>query len=195
MWYFLCLERRQVGFWCRCTWFGFWGPNWFDRITHQAQLCGSWETMSHCGTPSFGNYLNPLLRCPQTNTTKLPDAKIGRLREHNQYYSTRWSFLEIVWLVRDLCLCSQGQKQSDPTNRERETRLISNPASKEMISDSVELWETAVCFLHINLLEQKYDFQKHTMFLQKWILNPQDLPAKSESWNSPSLHCFAILPT
>ena len=27
-----------------------------------------------------------------------------------------------------------------------------------------------------NLLEQMYDFQKRTMFLQKWILNPQDLP-------------------
>ena len=27
-----------------------------------------------------------------------------------------------------------------------------------------------------NLLEQMYDFQKYTMFLQKWILNPQDLP-------------------
>ena len=27
-----------------------------------------------------------------------------------------------------------------------------------------------------NLLEQMYDFPKRTMFLQKWILNPQDLP-------------------
>ena len=27
-----------------------------------------------------------------------------------------------------------------------------------------------------NLLEQMYDFQKGTMVLQKWILNPQDLP-------------------
>ena len=26
-----------------------------------------------------------------------------------------------------------------------------------------------------NLSEQMYDFQKRTMFLQKWILNPQDL--------------------
>ena len=27
-----------------------------------------------------------------------------------------------------------------------------------------------------NLLEQMYDFQKCTKFLQKWILNLQDLP-------------------
>ena len=52
-----------------------------------------------------------------------------------------------------------------------------NPASKEISSDSVELCETAVCFSHIQLfLEQMYDFQKCTMFLQKWISNLQDLP-------------------
>ena len=46
--------------------------------------------------------------------------------------------------------CFQGLKQSDPTNQERESRL--NPASKEMISDSVELCETEVCFLYIQLI-------------------------------------------
>ena len=29
----------------------------------------------------------------------------------------------------------------------------------------------------------------------KWILSPQDLLQKSESWSSPSLHCLAALPT
>ena len=64
-----------------------------------------------------------------------------------------WSFV----LVRDLCNRSQrvapidqeseffqGQKQSDSKNL--------HPASKEMISDSVELCETEVCFLHIQLI-------------------------------------------
>ena len=40
--------------------------------------------MSHCGTPSFDNHRNHSFV-----TTKLLDAKIGRLREHNQCYSTR----------------------------------------------------------------------------------------------------------
>ena len=43
--------------------------------------------------------------------------------------------------------CFQGLKQSDPRNQEREPSTL-NPASKEMISDSVELCETEVCFLH-----------------------------------------------
>ena len=46
----------------------------------------------------------------------------------------------------------QGLKQSDPTNREQESSFNLNPASKEMISDSVELCETVVCFLHIQLI-------------------------------------------
>ena len=59
--------------------------------------------MSHCGTPSFNDHLDHLLRCLQTHTTKLLDAKTGRLREHNQCYSARWSFLEIVCLRFALC--------------------------------------------------------------------------------------------
>ena len=52
-----------------------------------------------------------------------------------------------------------------------------NPASKEMISDSVELCETEVCFLHIQFIGTNVWLpKKHTMFLKKWILNPQDLP-------------------
>ena len=51
-----------------------------------------------------------------------------------------------------------------------------NPASKEMILNSVEFCETEVYFLHTNLLQQMYDFQKRIMLLQKWISNPQDLP-------------------
>ena len=27
-------------------WFGSWGPSWFDRITNQEQLCGSWKHVS-----------------------------------------------------------------------------------------------------------------------------------------------------
>ena len=40
------LACLRVGFWCQCTWFGFFGPNWFDRITNQGQLCGSWKHVS-----------------------------------------------------------------------------------------------------------------------------------------------------
>ena len=69
-----------------------------------------------------------------------------------------------------------------------------NPASKEMISDSVELCETAVCFSHIHL-------NGTNVWLPKMHNVPPDVdfessrsPAKSESWNSPNLHCLAVFP-
>ena len=70
-----------------------------------------------------------------------------------------------------------------------------NPASKEMISDSVELCETEVCFLYIQLIGTN-------VWLLKMHNVPPDVdfessrsPAKSESWNSPNLHCLAVFPT
>ena len=77
----------------------FWSPSWFDRTTNQAQLCGSWKHVSLWD--SFLQWSSwSLLRCPQTHTTKLFDAKTGRLREHNQYSSARWSSLEIFDFCR-----------------------------------------------------------------------------------------------
>ena len=70
-----------------------------------------------------------------------------------------------------------------------------NSASKEMISDSVQLCGTEVCFLHIQLIGTN-------VWLPKTHNVPPDVdfessrsPAKSESWNSPSLHCLAVFPT
>ena len=40
-----------------------------------------------------------LLRCPQTHITRLPDAKTGRLREHNPYYSKLQSFQEFSFVL------------------------------------------------------------------------------------------------
>ena len=54
--------------------------------------------------------------------------------------------------------CFQELKQSDPINRERWIPSDLNLASKEMISDSVELCETEVWFLHIELLGNKSRF-------------------------------------
>ena len=69
------------------------------------------------------------------------------------------------------------------------------PASRKITSASVELCETEVCFLHIQLLGKN-------VWLPKMHRVPPDVdfessgsPAKSESWNSPSLHCCAVLPT
>ena len=72
---------------------------------------------------------------------------------------------------------------------------IRNPASKDMISDSVELWDTDVCFLHTQLIGTN-------IRLPKMHKTPPDVdfeswrsPAKSESWNNPNRECWAAFPT
>ena len=46
---------------------------------------------------------------------------------------------------------------------------IRSPASNEMISDSLELFDTDVCFLHIQLMWQMSDFQKHMKSRRSWF--------------------------
>ena len=82
---------------------------------------------------------------------------------------------------------SHNSRASKPSNL--------SPVSRQIISDSVELWETDVCFLHIQLIGTN-------VWLPKTLYVPPDVdfessrsPAKSESWNSPNLHCLAVCPT
>ena len=70
-----------------------------------------------------------------------------------------------------------------------------SPVSKEMISDSVELCETAVCFLHIQLIGTNVWRPKMHSVSPEVDFESSRSPAKSESWNNPSLHCLAVLPT
>ena len=71
--------------------------------------------------------------------------------------------------------CFQGQKRSDPTNREQESRLISIQRPMRWCRILLNCMKLKIVSYTSNLLEQMYDFQKCTMFLQKWILSPQDL--------------------
>ena len=165
VWSFPLWVCLRVGSWCQCIRFGFWVPNWFYRTTNQEQLCGFWKHDSLSGFfplwPSWSQ-----LRCLQTHTTKLPDEKSWRLREENQHYPNHQSFHEIsfafdvfkvlparmfvhksprswfLWYVfpwRTATIRSHKSSAGIPSNL--------NPASKEMISDSVELCETEVLFL------------------------------------------------
>ena len=70
-----------------------------------------------------------------------------------------------------------------------------NPASKEMISDSVELCETEVCFLHIQLSGTNVWLPKTHNVPPEVDFESSRSPAKSESWNSPNLHCLGVFPT
>ena len=95
----------------------------------------------------------------------------------------------LLWFVfpwRTATIRSHKSRAGIPSNL--------NLASKEMISDSVELCETEVCFLHIQLIGTN-------VWLPKTHNVPPDVDfessrslAKSESWNSPSLHFLAVFP-
>ena len=82
---------------------------------------------------------------------------------------------------------SHSSRASNPSNL--------SPVSREMISDSVELWETDVCFLHIQLIGTNVWLPKTHNVPPELDFESSRSPAKSESWNSPSLHCFAVFPT
>ena len=71
--------------------------------------------------------------------------------------------------------CFQEMEQSDPINQEREYHPTSilRPKRWFLILLNCEKQQFVSCTS--NWLEQMYDFQENTTFLQKWISNPQDL--------------------
>ena len=72
---------------------------------------------------------------------------------------------------------------------------ILNPASNETISDSVELWDTYVCFLHIQLVGTNVRLPKTHKIHPEVGFESSRSPAKFESWNKPNRQCCAVLPT
>ena len=72
---------------------------------------------------------------------------------------------------------------------------ILNPASREMISDSVELWDTEVCFLHIQFTGTNVRLPNKQKIPPEVDLESSRSAAKSESWNNPNWQCFAVSPT
>ena len=97
----------------------------------------------------------------------------------------------------DLLIWFGGEWNTSITKSQRSSAGIPSmlkPASREIMSASVELCETDVCFLHIQ-----------PVGTNAWLPNmhetPPDVdfessrsPAKSESWNNPDLHCCAVFP-
>ena len=88
----------------------------------------------------------------------------------------------------------QRQKQLHPIIPEQANHLNLNPVSREIFWDSVELWETDVCFLHIQLIGTNVWLPKTHNVPPEVNFESSGSPAKSESWNSPNLHCLAVFP-
>ena len=64
-----------------------------------------------------------------------------------------------------------------------------------MISDSVALWDSEVCFLHIQLMGTNVRLPKIHRTPSEVDFESSRSPAKSESWNKPSRQCWAVPPT
>ena len=129
---------QQVGFWCRCTKFGSLGPNKLDRITNQVQLCGFWDHVSLWDLLPLMIILITASLFPNTHDK-------ASWCEDWTFEGTRSTLFKTLIIPRDCWLgawlvlllttgftvlhgsdsCFQGLKQSDHTNRVRESRPIS----------------------------------------------------------------------
>ena len=110
--------------------------------------------------------------------------------------SWRWIRLQIWVLVflHDGCYAIQRQKQSDPINQVREYSLISILLPKRRFRILLSCEKLTSVSYTSNLSEQMYGCRKHNV-PPEVDFESSRFPAKSESWNSPSLHCFAVLST
>ena len=149
------------------------GPSWFDRTTNQAQLCGLWKHVSLSGFfPVWSSW--SLLRCLQKCTTETHFEKSVRLwlRGPHATIDQHLGF-PFVW-------CWICFRANSFLLHERNTSFATshksgagNP-SNEMISDSLELWNTDVCSLHIQLSGTNVRLPKiHKIPLPRLILDPR----------------------
>ena len=145
-----------------------------------------------------------LLRCPQRCTTMLLYEKNSRLRtkqhclDHQSYHEFSFAFEICTGLsVLDHAdACSREElRRSDPINQVPDIPSNLNPAVQrdnfrfcwtvrilKFVSWHIQLIGTNVWLPKMHNVPPEVDFESSRS------------PAKSESWNSPSLHCLAELP-
>ena len=154
--------------------------------------------MSHCGTSSLDHWFVVLKHIQQSFLMRRLDVWGNTVNIiHNIEQSSRllaWlvicvPVLSWFWVVfpRTKTIRSHKSRAGNPSNL--------NPASQEMMWDSVELCDTEVCFLHIQLMGTIVWFPKTHNVPPDVDFQSSRSPAKSASWNSPSLYYFAVLLT
>ena len=85
-------------------------------------------------------------------------------------------FPDAAGLVGDLILFVDPNISITTSHKSRAGNpSIRSPVSNEMISDSVELWDTDVCFLHIQLIGTNVRLPKIHKIPPLLILSPQGL--------------------
>ena len=102
-----------------------------------------------------------------------------------------YPFPDAAGLVGDLVLFVDRNTSITISHISRASKpSMRNPASNEMISNSVELWDTDICFLHIQLIGTNVRLPKiHKIPLTEADFESSKPPTTSESWNKPNRQC------
>ena len=200
VWSFLWLTYLRVGFWYQHIWFGSWGPNWFYRITNQEQLCGFLTRVSSldfCPWWSFWSLLRCLQKMYNWDSPWQDFAFVVTQSTCDSWSTSRSPFCLgfDVWFREEFpaaglvgVLVLFNKRNTSITTSHKSTACSPssrNPTSNEMISDSVELWDTDVCFLHIQLIVTNVRLPKIHKIHPEVDFESSKSPAKTESWNNP----------
>ena len=174
----------------------------------QGSSVGPWN-MPHFETSTFDNHLDYCLvvkdiqhdagvrmRCIWWNVINVCWNDVGVLDWDGVVHVWLWhlptGFSVALSPIHQFCSV-QNEILQPPNPRERAgIPSMRKPASREMISVSVELCETEVCFLHIKLVGTNVCLPKMHRILPDVDFESSRSLAKSESWNNPSLHCCAV---
>ena len=108
--------------------------------------------------------------------------------DHRPFSYRQWS-LTAWWVFFEECNTSITTSHRSRAGIPSIRKL----ASKEITSDSLELWDT--CFLHTKLMETNVRLRKTHEIPPEVDLEPSRSPAKSDSWNKHNRQCWALIPT
>ena len=173
----------RVGCWCQCIWFG--------NMSY-CTASSLYDHLDHCFVVFIDvqqSFLTRRIHVWENKINIVGSSIFPRIffRVGDLYGSPRtWSF----WCVfpwRTVTIRSHKSSAGMPS--------ILYPAFNEMISDTVELCETEVCFLHIQQMGTNVWLPKMHKIHPDVDFESSRSPAKSESWHSPNLHCCAVFPT
>ena len=188
MWCSILSVCLRFGFWCQHIWFGFLVPGWFYQMTDRAQPCGFGIRVSLLDFCPWWSYWSPL-QYLQKCTASHQSGKTSRLKKHNRRCIIDDRCTEFESSFGSWCVFPDGVMQHVSLH------CFFKPATREIISDSLQLCETEVCFLHVQLMGTNVWLPKTHKIHPDVDFESSRSPAKSESCKSPSLHCCAEFPT
>ena len=106
-----------------------------------------------------------------------------------------WRFVRVSPFLITLIRVSKNCDDQTPMSQEREYGLTSILRPRKWFLILLNCAKLNFVSYTSNLSEQMYDFQKTHNVPPEVDFESSRSPAKSESWNSPSLQCSALFPT